>query len=57
MKKGPVKRVNIGLSEDLHTQAKLIAVLTKTKLGRYFEKAIQDAVKRDKRLLEEVAKK
>jgi predicted HicB family RNase H-like nuclease len=51
------KRVNIELKESTHTQAKLIAVLTKTALGKYLEKAIEDAVKRDKKLLEEVAKK
>ena len=55
--KGRSKRVNIVLREDTHTKAKLIAVLTGTPLGRYFEKAIDEAVKRDKKLLEEVAKK
>ncbi len=51
------KRVNIGLKEDLHTQAKLIAVLKKIPLGEYLEKAIEDAVKKDKKALEEVIRK
>ena len=51
------KRVNIGLSDDVHTQAKLIAVLKKTPLGKYMESAIAEAVKKDKKLLEEAAKK
>jgi hypothetical protein len=51
------KRVNIELKDDVHTKAKLIAVLTGTPLGKYFEKAIEDAVKRDKKLLEEAVGK
>lgn len=51
------KRVNIGLKEDVHTQAKLLAVLKQVPLGKYLEKAIEDAVKKDKKMLEEVARK
>ena len=54
---GRHKRVNIELRDDTHTKAKLIAVLTGTPLGAYFQKAIDDAVKRDRKLLEEVARK
>ena len=50
------KRVNIELKPDIHTQAKLIAVLKKMPLGKYLEKAIEEAVKKDKKLLEEAAK-
>ncbi|MFH1182239.1 MAG: hypothetical protein V1702_04730 [Candidatus Woesearchaeota archaeon] len=57
MGKGSEKRVNIGLNEAIHTQAKLIAVLTRVNLEDYLKKAIEDAVKKDKKLLEEVAKK
>jgi hypothetical protein len=57
MAKGGRKRVNIGLEEAVHTQAKLIAVLTKVNLEDYLKKAVEDAVKRDKKLLEEVARK
>ena len=51
------KRVNIELAEEVHTKAKLIAVLTGINLGKYLEKAIDDAVKKDRKLLEEVARK
>ena len=51
------KRVNIGLKDDIHTQAKLIAVLRKIPLGKYLEDAIGEAVKKDRKLLEEVARK
>ena len=54
---GSSKRVNIELKDDTHTKAKLIAVLTGTALGKYFEKAIEEQVKKDKKLLEEVARK
>ena len=57
MAKGSEKRVNIGLNEQCHTQAKLLAVLTKVNLEDYLRKAIEDAVKRDRKLLEEVIRK
>ena len=52
-----MKRVNIQLKPEIHTKAKLIAVLTGTALGKYLEKAIEEAVKKDKKLLEEAVKK
>jgi len=51
------KRVNIGLKEDVHTQAKLIAILKRTTLACYLEKAIEESVRKDKKTLEEVARK
>ncbi|MCP3686337.1 MAG: hypothetical protein GY861_27145 [bacterium] len=51
------KRVNIGLKEDLHTQAKVISVLKGVPLGKYLEKAIEEAVKKDKAMIDEVTKK
>ena len=50
------KRVNIGLDEKIHTQAKIVSALKKIPLGEYFEKAIEEAVKKDKNLLEELLK-
>ena len=50
------KRVNIGLKDKVHTQAKIIATLKKIPLGEYFEKAIEDAIKKDKKVLEELLK-
>jgi hypothetical protein len=50
------KRVNIGLLEKIHTQAKIISTIKKMPLGEYFEKAIEEAVKKDKKVLEELLK-
>lgn len=50
------KRVNIGLEEKTHTQAKIIATIKKIPLGKYFQKAIEEAVKKDKSILEELFK-
>ena len=50
------KRVNIPLKEKVHTQAKIIAALQKKNLADYLAKAIEDAVKKDKKLLEELLK-
>ncbi|MCK5282018.1 MAG: hypothetical protein KAK00_01285 [Nanoarchaeota archaeon] len=50
------KRVNIGLKEKIHTQAKIISTIKKVPLGEYFEKAIAEAVKKDKKLLEDLFK-
>ena len=44
------KRVNIGLNEDIHTQAKIISTLKKIPLGEYLEKAIGEAIKKDKKI-------
>ena len=48
------KRVNIELDEDIHTKAKVIAVLTNTTLNEFFEKAIAEAVSKDKKVLERI---
>jgi predicted HicB family RNase H-like nuclease len=48
------KRVNIELEEDIHTKAKVIAVLTNITLNDYFEKAIREAIEKDKKVLERI---
>ncbi|MBI4176360.1 MAG: hypothetical protein HY518_04085 [Candidatus Aenigmarchaeota archaeon] len=48
------KRVNIGLKEEVHTQAKVISTLKKIPLGKYLEAAIEEAVRKDKKVLEEM---
>ncbi|MBI2133956.1 hypothetical protein HYU11_04710 [Candidatus Woesearchaeota archaeon] len=50
------KRVNIGLKEKVHTQAKVISVLKKMPLSKYLEQAIEAAIEKDKKMLEEVSK-
>ncbi|MEK6968651.1 MAG: hypothetical protein AABX51_08580 [Nanoarchaeota archaeon] len=51
------KRVNIELKDQTHTQAKVIAVLKNITLNEYFEKAIEEAIKRDFALLDKLKKK
>ncbi len=51
------KRVNIQLKDQTHTQAKVIAVLKGITLNEYFEKAIEEAVKRDLALLDKLKEK
>ena len=48
------KRVNIELKENIHTQAKVIAVLKDITLNNYFEKAIEEAIKKDKKILDKI---
>lgn len=51
-----MKRVNIQLGDDLHTKAKIIAVLKGVTLNDYFAKIVSEAVQRDKKVLENVPK-
>ena len=56
MKNAQPKRVNIELPEHIHTQAKTLAALKKTLLSEYLVHAIEEAVKKDKKLLEDLFK-
>jgi len=49
-----MKKVNIGLSDELHAQAKIISVLKKITLQEYLQDAIENAVKRDRAILGKV---
>ena len=51
-----MKRVNIQISEESHTKAKVISVLKGITLNEYFEKAIDEAILKDKTLLEKLKK-
>jgi len=42
------KRVNIGLDERIHTQAKLISVARGINLNDYLRTAIEESIKKDK---------
>jgi hypothetical protein len=46
-----MKKVNIGLKEETHAQAKIISVLKKTTLQDYLQEAIETSVKKDRALL------
>ena len=48
------KNVNIPLSEDSHTKAKIISMLRKTKLKDYLRKIIEDSIKKDEDILKEL---
>jgi predicted HicB family RNase H-like nuclease len=50
------KKVNIGLKDKIHAQAKIISTLKKIPLGKFLEKAIEDAVQKEKHVLEELLK-
>ena len=49
-------KVNIGLEDKTHAQAKIIATIKKISLAKYLEEAIEKAVREDKKLLEEILK-
>lgn len=49
-----MKRVNIQLKGELHTRAKIIAVLKGETLNDYLASIVEEGVKRDKKILENV---
>ncbi len=49
-----MKRVNIALSEEAHTKAKIIAVLQDKTLNDYLQEIIYEQLKKDKKILERV---
>ena len=50
------KRVNIGLKEKVHAQAKIIATIKKIPLNKFLEEAIEKAVQENRKLLEDLLK-
>jgi predicted HicB family RNase H-like nuclease len=50
------KRVNILLDEDIHLKAKVISVLKNITLNEFFEKAIDEAVEKEKHILDKMKK-
>ena len=50
------KRVNIILKEDTHLKAKVIAVLKNITLNEFFEQAIEEAIEKNKSILEKMKK-
>ncbi|MBS3131119.1 hypothetical protein J4212_01685 [Candidatus Woesearchaeota archaeon] len=50
------KKVNIGLKEKVHAQAKIISTLKKIPMNKFLEQAIEAAVEKEKKLLEELLK-
>ncbi len=50
------KRINLKLSEQLHRQVKLIAILKGITINEYIEQAIEKSVKKDKSLIDSLIK-
>ncbi len=48
------KKVNIELTDEIHTRVKIIAALKKITLASYLQKAVEDAVKKDKDIIEKM---
>ncbi len=51
-----MKRVNIQLSDEAHTRAKIIAVLKGVTLNDYLARIVEEAVQRDKHVLRQLPK-
>ncbi|MBU1974951.1 MAG: hypothetical protein KKG59_00950 [Nanoarchaeota archaeon] len=51
-----MKRVNIFLKDDVHAKAKILSVLKDTTLNKFFEEAVEEAIKKDRYLLDKIKK-
>jgi predicted HicB family RNase H-like nuclease len=49
-----MKKVNISLQDETHTQAKIIAVLKDVTLNDYMQKAIEECIERDRKILDKI---
>ena len=52
-----MKKVNVGINPETHTQAKIISVLKDINLTEYLKQAIEAAVEKDKKIIKELKKK
>lgn len=50
------KKVNVPLSEDSHTKAKIISTLKKVKLKDYLQDIIEAGIKKDEDILKRLRK-
>ncbi|MFH1849493.1 MAG: hypothetical protein ABH879_04875 [archaeon] len=50
-----MKRVNIGLDDEDHMQAKLISVIKGVPLGEYLQQAVKAYLEKDKNLVKGIA--
>ena len=51
------KKVNIGLSQEAHTKAKIICVLKGITLSEYISKALEKELEHDKQILAKLKEK
>ncbi len=52
-----MKRVNVILKKEIHSQAKIISVLKNIPLNKYLEHCIQKGIKEDKGIFETIKTK
>ena len=51
-----MKRINLPIREELHSQAKIISVIKKVTLNEYLRLAIKRAIEKDKSILKKLLK-
>ncbi len=51
-----MKKVNIGLKDKSHMQAKIISVVKGMTMNEYIEKAVEKAIEKDKNIIKELGK-
>lgn len=49
-----MKRVNISIKEETHVKAKIISALTNKTLSGYLQKAVEDAIEKDKDVIKDI---
>ncbi|MEK6917063.1 MAG: hypothetical protein AABW92_04940 [Nanoarchaeota archaeon] len=51
-----MKKVNIALKDEVHSQAKIISILKDIPMGQYLDELISEAIKKDLSLIEKLSK-
>ena len=51
-----MKKVNIGLKDKVHMQAKIVAVAKGVSMNEYIEQAIESALENDKKIIKDLGK-
>lgn len=46
-----MKRVNISIKDETHVKAKIISALTNKTLSDYLQRAVEDAIEKDKEVI------
>ena len=50
------KKVNIGLKDKVHAQAKIISTLKKIPMSQFLETAVEEYVKKEKSIIKDLLK-
>ncbi len=51
-----MRKVNIGLKDKVHMQAKIISVVKGVSLNSFIEEAVEKAIEKDKNIIKELGK-